>query len=348
MNLAQQYHREFFPVDMNGCVLYLPFYRYGAQAQKIWDQSGQGNHGTITGAVPATYPILSGFPLETNGTFTGSAAGWTLGAAWVYAANAVNKNADGITTLSQTEAITSGKRYKLSFWISNWTVGTVTPSCGGFTGTARGADGYYEEIFIASSTADLVFTPTNTARFTIDTVSIQEVVGYEGLGWGFNGVDNWVEIADHASLDIADNLTVLMWVYQQSPFYGYVIGKMSGVADANIAALTQTSNNMIWLANCGTVWSQIGQSVPLVERSWNFVALTYNSVIGGVAYLNGAVVGAPAGSGVLATNALPLQIGASASSPGKLILGEVLILNRVLSALEIRNYFETSRGIFGV
>jgi len=43
---------------MNGCVLYLPFYAYGANAQKIWDMSGQGNHGVITGAVPGTYPML--------------------------------------------------------------------------------------------------------------------------------------------------------------------------------------------------------------------------------------------------------------------------------------------------
>jgi len=37
----------------------------------------------------------------TNGTFTGSAADWTVGAAWTYNANAVDKDADGVTTLSQ-------------------------------------------------------------------------------------------------------------------------------------------------------------------------------------------------------------------------------------------------------
>jgi len=47
--------RRFRPVNMNGCVLYLPFYAYGANAQKIWDMSGQGDHGTITGAVLAPY-----------------------------------------------------------------------------------------------------------------------------------------------------------------------------------------------------------------------------------------------------------------------------------------------------
>lgn len=37
---------------MKGCMLYLPFWRYGSNQSKIWDQSGQGNHGVITSAVP--------------------------------------------------------------------------------------------------------------------------------------------------------------------------------------------------------------------------------------------------------------------------------------------------------
>lgn len=37
-----------------GPVLHLPFYKYGANAQQIWDISGNQNHGAISGAVP--YP----------------------------------------------------------------------------------------------------------------------------------------------------------------------------------------------------------------------------------------------------------------------------------------------------
>ena len=69
MNRAQQYHRDFYPVDMWGCVLYLPFWRYGANPQKIWDQSGQGNHGTITGSVPYPGGYIVG---DISGNQTGS------------------------------------------------------------------------------------------------------------------------------------------------------------------------------------------------------------------------------------------------------------------------------------
>lgn len=57
--------RRFRPCNLNGCVLYLPFYAYGGNAQAIWDLSGQGNHGVITGTVP--YP---GNPQRTSGGST--------------------------------------------------------------------------------------------------------------------------------------------------------------------------------------------------------------------------------------------------------------------------------------
>ncbi len=44
--------RNWNPVSLGGCTLYLPFYKYGNEQQKIWDQSGNNNHSTITGAVP--------------------------------------------------------------------------------------------------------------------------------------------------------------------------------------------------------------------------------------------------------------------------------------------------------
>jgi hypothetical protein len=68
--------------------------------------------------------------------------------------------------------------YYLSYIISNWTVGTVTPTCGGITlPISSAANGTYTAMFVVTSTADLVFTPTNTARFTIDDISLKKVTG---------------------------------------------------------------------------------------------------------------------------------------------------------------------------
>ena len=37
--------------NYQNCVLYLPFYLYGAKTSKIWDKSKYGHHATITGAI---------------------------------------------------------------------------------------------------------------------------------------------------------------------------------------------------------------------------------------------------------------------------------------------------------
>ena len=118
------------------------------------------------------------------GTFTGGIdARWTYDAAdWSYGTDNVIKDADGTGTLLQTSAnmvtpLVIGEYYQLSYVITSWTVGTVTPSCGGTTLDAVGANGIYTRVFKASSTASLTFTPTSTSRFTIDTISLKKIIG---------------------------------------------------------------------------------------------------------------------------------------------------------------------------
>lgn len=121
-----------------------------------------------------------GSEIVNNGTFTGSASGWTVGYGWAYSSNTVVKNSNGTAALTQTLGIYVLREYLLTYTISNWTVGTVTPTVtgGSLTGTAVGANGTYTERFIAAtSNGVLTFTPTNTARFTIDSVSIKPLTG---------------------------------------------------------------------------------------------------------------------------------------------------------------------------
>lgn len=120
----------------------------------------------------------------TNGTFTGGSTSWTLGTGWTYSSNAVHKSADGTGTLSQTSAamvtpLVIGQFYQLQYTMSGWTVGTLTPSCGGVTmKTDNGAftnGNTQTRYFRALSTADLTFTPSNTARFNLDNISLKQI-----------------------------------------------------------------------------------------------------------------------------------------------------------------------------
>jgi hypothetical protein len=119
----------------------------------------------------------------TNGTFTGSATGWTLASGWTYSSNTVKKDGNGTGTLSQTSAgmvtpLVAGQFYQLTFTISAWSVGTVAASVGGASnGIVYNSNGTYSETFLAVNTNDLTFTPSNTARFTIDTISLKQVTG---------------------------------------------------------------------------------------------------------------------------------------------------------------------------
>lgn len=118
-----------------------------------------------------------GNEILTNGTFTGSATGWTLGSGYAYSSNSVSKTSNGTAALTQSFTGYLQREYLLTYTISNWTVGTVTPSVGGFTGTAVSANGTYTERFVATATTQLAFTPSNTARFTIDSVSLKSMIG---------------------------------------------------------------------------------------------------------------------------------------------------------------------------
>lgn len=122
----------------------------------------------------------------TNGSFTGSATGWTLGAAWAYSSNNVAKNANGTNTLSQTIGAVAGEIYLVTFDLTTdnlGTPGTVLVTLGGKDGAtcithAQGNGTItYSTHILASTTGDLIFTPSNTSRFTVKNVSGKRVEG---------------------------------------------------------------------------------------------------------------------------------------------------------------------------
>jgi hypothetical protein len=109
-----------------------------------------------------------------NGNFTGNATGWTLAAGFTYNANAVDKDGDGTGVLEQDIDAKTDELYTLVFTISSLTVGTVTASIGGTSGDEVSANGTYTQYIRAVDTTNLKFTPSNTARFTIDTIAVHK------------------------------------------------------------------------------------------------------------------------------------------------------------------------------
>lgn len=125
-----------------------------------------------------------GAELVTNGTFTGSAAGWTLGTDWAYVANNVAVTLGGTPgTLSQSLAIVSGQRYLVA-WQQQHSVSNnafITPSIGAASGVATaynntGNNNNFQIITaVASGVIPVTFTVTpitGAGTVTIDAVSV--------------------------------------------------------------------------------------------------------------------------------------------------------------------------------
>lgn len=77
--------------------------------------------------------INDGIDLITNGTFTGSAAGWDLGAIWLYSANKVNINDNGneaAKTLSQPLTLKAGMINIIGIDISGYVAGSINIKAG--------------------------------------------------------------------------------------------------------------------------------------------------------------------------------------------------------------------------
>lgn len=86
--------------------------------------------------------------------------GYLVPSAWIYKPNwsfsdgVVTSDGSQTTLSNLTQAnsdIQAGYTYTLTFTISNWTAGTVTPILSGTLGTVRGANGTFSETIVAGS-----------------------------------------------------------------------------------------------------------------------------------------------------------------------------------------------------
>jgi len=124
----------------------------------------------------------TGSELVTNGTFTGSATGWTLQTGFTYNSNAVDVNTVSDTYMSQGSIFATNKLYEVSYEITSYTSGTIRSVVGG-SGSAFGeyksASGVVTEYIYNSSSgsSDIYYLKAGAGGFvgTIDNVSVKEV-----------------------------------------------------------------------------------------------------------------------------------------------------------------------------
>lgn len=128
-----------------------------------------------------------GDELVINGTFTGSAAGWTLGLGggtpdWFYDTNKVTRYefvTDTAPLISTAFAVVAGHTYKVVFDFTEGNNGVVL-TYAGFESDLVSSSGTYTYYVTAAATGNttVTLTPENAAaECSIDNVSVTELVG---------------------------------------------------------------------------------------------------------------------------------------------------------------------------
>lgn len=119
-----------------------------------------------------------GYELALNGDFSDSSE-WVLGTDWAIGAGKATKSGGAaISAIAQTDrGVVVGKSYEVTFTLSNYTAGTVAPIVGSSgTGTARSANGIYQETIVAAGAVDQIGFIGNAAfGGSIDDVSFVEL-----------------------------------------------------------------------------------------------------------------------------------------------------------------------------
>lgn len=210
-----------------------------------------------------------------NGTFTGSATGWTLSTGWVYSSNSVSHTTNGAGGLSQNLSLNLGERFEVTLTLSNVTSGGVTVTVAGtYLGAASTNGTFTYRGTVNSTTTTIVINPSAiTARLTIDDVSLKVLSGGQISagdatiqGTGLGGVltisatgkaNSTPGTTRHASLDNTGSNT-------------WIDFKFSGVNKGHIGA-TSSGEVQTWISGGN------GQSV---YNLLNNQLVSYNAPVG--------------------------------------------------------------------
>ena len=105
------------------------------------------------------------------------------------------------------------------------------------------------------------------------------VSGRFGQALKFDGVDDYIEVLDSASLDITGAITVECWVKSEQAAYQTLISKWSAVDNQRsyLVALTADNKVRFWITEGGT-WGTLKEltSSGTIGTEWTHIAATYD------------------------------------------------------------------------
>jgi hypothetical protein len=158
--------------------------------------------------------------------------------------------------------------------------------------------------------------------------------GKVGNAFGFDGVDDQIEVPDNATLDL-NTLTIDAWINRSSTADARIVDKITaGGADGYLLDIV---NNRLRLIIGGAT---VVGTTPIETGTFTLVAGTFDGTNLRV-YVNGALDGTTTvESTTTPTNTLPLHIGTNSAADGNFFAGvidELELFNRALTQDEIQS-----------
>ena len=220
---------------------------------------------------------------------------------------------------------------------------TATFQAGGGTAPPSGLVAAYA---FAEASGTSVSDASGAGNHGTISGATRTTAGRFGAALSFDGVNDYVTIADSASLDLTTRMTLEAWVYPtaSSGWRTVVLKEIPGELSYAIYSRDDAARASGWgYIGASPVSTASTSSVTL--NAWTHLAVTYDGAALRL-YRNGALESTRAISGSLVTSSNPLRIG------GNLIWGEyfagrideVRIYNRALTQAEIQSDMNTAIG----
>jgi len=170
-------------------------------------------------------------------------------------------------------------------------------------------------------------------------------MGKRGTGGQFNGSDDYVDMGD--VLDITDTVTIGVWVkYDAKTSFRTIVNK-----GTSYGLRTNGDEVRVYLDTAGSPWADwpctVSYTIPLDE--WLHIAYSYDGTNTNI-YVNGRaeLSNCTGESGAIVADNIALTFGQDGENQWWFsgIIDEVRIYNRALSAAEISDLYQATRGKF--
>jgi hypothetical protein len=179
----------------------------------------------------------------------------------------------------------------------------------------------------------------SSGRGMTGTISgaLHETAGRYGRALTFDGVNDWVTVADAAPLDLTTGMTLEAWVRPTvvSRWRTVLIKEQAG--NLTYALYANTDANRPSANFFAGVERDVLGTAQLAANTWTHLATTYDGTNLRI-YVNGVLVGTRAAPGPISTSAQPLRIGGNSIWPeffqGQ--IDEVRVYDRARTAAEVQ------------